>query len=151
MTLPAFLDQLLFWHWWAIAVGLLVLEALAPGAFFLWMAVAAGVVGALLLLLPQLSWEIQLLAFSLTSVVAIVGWIGWAKAHPAQPASTTLNRRGSEYIGRVYTLTDPVVRGQGKLKLGDTIWTLSGPDCDAGSNIKINKINGNNLIFEVSL
>jgi len=150
MTLPAFLDQLLFWHWWAVAVGLLILEALAPGAFFLWMAVAAGVVGGLLLLLPQLGWEVQLLVFSLTSVVAIVGWIGWAKTRPATPAATTLNRRGSEYIDQTYTLAEAVVGGRGKLQLGDTIWTLAGPDCDAGTKIKIIKINGNHLEFKVN-
>jgi len=149
MTTPAYLEQLLFWHWWALAVALLVLEALAPGAFFLWMAVAAGAVGVLLLLAPELSWEIQLLIFSLTSIVAIVSWLAWVKTHPTETTEPTLNRRGTEYIGQQFSLTEPVTRGRGKLPLGDTIWIIAGPDCDVGSRIKITAINGSQLEFEL--
>lgn len=47
-----------FWHWWVLALVLLALEIAAPGTFFLWLAVAAGVVGLILLLLPALAWQI---------------------------------------------------------------------------------------------
>ncbi|RLA09539.1 MAG: NfeD family protein [Gammaproteobacteria bacterium] len=149
MTTSAYLEHLLFWHWWALAVALLVLEALAPGAFFLWMAVAAGAVGVLLLLSPQLSWEIQLLIFSLTSIVAIISWLAWVKTHPAKTAEPTLNRRGVEHIGQQFTLPEPVVQRRGTLQLGDTIWIITGPDCDAGSRIKITAINGSQLQFDI--
>ena len=33
------------WHWWILAVALVVLEAFAPGTFFLWMGISAAVVG----------------------------------------------------------------------------------------------------------
>ena len=41
-----------FWHWWVAAIGLIVVETLAPGAIFLWLGVSAAVVGASLLAAP---------------------------------------------------------------------------------------------------
>ena len=37
-----------FWHWFALGGGLLLLEMLTPGVVFLWLALAAGLTGALL-------------------------------------------------------------------------------------------------------
>ena len=149
MDAPAVLNSLLFWHWWALAVGLLMLEALLPGAFFLWMAVAAGVVGALLLMMPGLGWEIQLLVFSIVSVIAVIGWIGWVRRHPREAVESGLNRRGSQYIGQQFLLTEAVTQGRGKLQLDDTIWIIAGPDCPAGSRIRITAISGSQLQFEL--
>ena len=149
MEAPEFFDALLFWHWWALAVGLLVLEALLPGAFFLWMAVAAGAVGVLLLMLPGLSWEIQLLVFSIASVIAVVGWLSWIRKHPRKAVESGLNQRGNQYIGQQFSLTEGVIQGRGKLQLDDTIWIIAGPDCPAGSRIKITAINGSQLLFEI--
>ena len=39
-------------HWWVLAVVLLALEVAAPGTFFLWLAMAAAVVGLIVLVLP---------------------------------------------------------------------------------------------------
>ena len=45
-----------FWHWWILGVALVILEAFAPGAFFVWMGVAAIAVGFLLWLIPVMTW-----------------------------------------------------------------------------------------------
>ncbi len=50
---------LTFWHWLALGGGLLLLEMLTPGVVFLWLALAAGLTGALLWLAPMLSWQAQ--------------------------------------------------------------------------------------------
>ena len=41
------MEQLTHWHWWILAVVLLVLEIFAPGTFFMWMGASAVVVGLL--------------------------------------------------------------------------------------------------------
>ena len=46
-----------YWHWWVLALALLILEALVSGFFLLWLSVAAGFVGLTLLLYPELSWQ----------------------------------------------------------------------------------------------
>ena len=55
-----FFSHVVHWTWWIIAVVLIILEVSAPGTFFLWMGVSAGMVGFALLLVPELAWELQL-------------------------------------------------------------------------------------------
>ncbi len=143
-------EQILFWHWWAVAIGLLLLEALLPGAFFLWMAIAASLVGGLLLVLPGLSVELQVLLFSVASVISILGAMGWRKNHPAQTRPSTLNRRGQEYVGQIFVVTDAIVAGRGQLIVDDTHWVLTGPDCPKGSRIQITELNSGRLAFELA-
>src|SRR3546814_11720008 len=57
-------SQIEFWNWWVIAVFLLGIEVFAPGAVFLWMGIAAGVVVFVLLALPPTPWQIQILVFA---------------------------------------------------------------------------------------
>ena len=64
------LDHLQFWHWWILGLMLGVVEVMAPGAFFLWFGVAAGVTGLILLVLPGLDWHYQLLAFAVLAASA---------------------------------------------------------------------------------
>ena len=54
------LETLTYWHWWILGVALIVLEMFAPGTFFLWMGIASGLVGFILLLAPELGWQYQL-------------------------------------------------------------------------------------------
>ena len=47
------LEQLDYWHWWILAAALIILEVFAPGAFFLWLGMAAGAVGGMVYLAPN--------------------------------------------------------------------------------------------------
>ena len=47
--MDALLADLGNWTWWIIAVIFGILELLVPGIFFIWLAAAAAVVGALLM------------------------------------------------------------------------------------------------------
>ena len=44
-----------------------------------------------------------------------------------------LNRRGEQLIGRIATLTEPIKDGRGRVRIGDTMWRVSGPDLPAGA------------------
>lgn len=142
--------QLDFWHWWIIAVLLMAVEALLPGFIFLWMGAAAAVVGALVLLFPAMSWEIQLLIFSLLSIVTIVAFKRYQHLNPPQTDKPSLSRRGDRYVGRIFVLDKPMVAGQGKIKVDDSIWRVSGPDLPLGSKIKVVASEGNGLIVEAA-
>ncbi len=136
------LASLSHWHWFILAVALVILEVFAPGAFFLWLGIAAGVVGALVYTMPSLGWEYQVLAFSVLSVISIVVWRKFFRTEPADTDQPTLNRRGEQYVGRTFTLSEPIVNGSGKIHVDDTTWKIHGKDCPPGSQVKVTGVNG---------
>lgn len=137
------------WSWWILAIALLVLEAFAPGTFFLWMGIAAGVVGVLLLVMPGMGWEYQVVIFAALSVASIFIWRLYFRRHPVATDQPALNRRGQQYVGRSFTLDEPVVNGQGKIRVDDTTWKIVGEDCAAGSRVRVVGVDG--VLLKVEL
>ncbi len=137
-----------FWHWWILALGLIILETLLPGTFFLWMGIAALVLGMLALLIPSMAWEVQLMLFAVLSMIAIVAWRIWQRRHPVETEQPTLNRRGEQYVGRVFTLEAAIENGFGKVRVGDTLWRVQGDDAAAGSRVRVVSTDGVVLLVE---
>ncbi len=138
---------IVFWNWWVLALILLVVELLVPGFFFLWMAAAGFVTGCLLLLIPAIGTELQILIFSVLSVVAISAWKFYGKKHPIATDHPLLNKRGAQYVGRVFSLYKPIENGEGKIKVDDSIWKVHGQDCDINTKVKVIAIRG--TVFDV--
>lgn len=136
------MDSIDFWHWLILGVLLIILEVFAPGAFFLWLGVSASVVGAILWMLPETSWEMQLLIFSIISVVSIALWRLRLRKHPTESEDSSLNTRTSQYVGRTFTLVEPIVNGYGKIHVDDAYWKVSGEDCDKDKKVKVVSVDG---------
>lgn len=137
------------WHWWVFAVALLVLEAMAPGAIFLWLGIAAGFVGLVLWTFPGVSWETQLVLFAVISVVDIAAWRMYRKHYPAPDAPLPfLNRRMDRYVGNVLTLDQPIENGHAQVRMNDTVWQVTGPDLPSGTRVKVVGYKGPVLIVE---
>ncbi|MCC6133999.1 MAG: NfeD family protein [Candidatus Contendobacter sp.] len=135
--MTAWLLEPAYWNWWLLGVALMAIEAIAPGFFFLWMGVAALLVGLLLTLLPM-AWTYQVLLFAVLSVGSIVAWRLRLRRHPTQTQDSLLNRRGHQYVGRVFTLEAPVVNGYGKIRVDDSTWKVAvNQDCPAGARLRI--------------
>jgi membrane protein implicated in regulation of membrane protease activity len=130
------------WHWFLLAIALIVLEVLTPTAFFMWLAVAAGLVGLVLAVFSDLDWQIQLLLFALLSVLSLVVGRHFLKRHPIASDEPLLNKRGHQYIGRVFTLDQPIVNGVGKLRVDDTTWKIAGEDCPPGTRVTVTGVDG---------
>src|SRR5262249_25160426 len=133
-----------YWDWFILAVVLLVLEIIAPGTFMLWLGIAAFLVG-MTSLFVEWSWQLQFIAFAAFALAAIPIWrrIG---AHAKSPTDQPLlNRRADALVGRVFTLEKPIVGGNGTVGIGDTVWRVTGPDCPAGSRIKVAGVDGATL------
>ena len=137
-----YLESIEFWHWWVAGVVLVIVEALAPGAIFLWLGVSAGAVGLVLWAAPALAWEYQVLIFAVLAVGSIAGWRVYHKGHPTETDQPTLNRRGEQYVGRLLTLDEPVIDHTGKIRLDDTTWKVEGDDMAAGSRVKVVNVDG---------
>ncbi|MEW7975140.1 MAG: NfeD family protein [Candidatus Thiodiazotropha endolucinida] len=142
------LNQLDYWHWLILAVVLMILEVFSPGAFLLWLGLAAGTVGLLLLLIPDITWQIQILLFALLSVTIIVLVRAFLQRRPIETDQPHLNRRGEQYLDRTFTLQEPIVNGEGKIHVDDTTWKITGEDCPAGTRIRISGVQG--VVLQVS-
>ena len=140
-------DQIVFWHWWILAGLLLILELTAPAFFFLWLGIAAGAVGLILLVFPSIDIETQLILFAITSIVAVLAWRRYREARPVTTDQPNLNRRGQQYIGRVFSLTSPITNGVGKVTVDDSTWKVKGPDLPEGTHIKVTGVDG--VVFKV--
>jgi membrane protein implicated in regulation of membrane protease activity len=140
--MDAFVWKVDFWHWWILAAILLVFEAIIPGFFFLWMAVAGAAIGLILWVFPALGWQYQVLLFALTSIISIIIFRRYQRIHPIQSDQPALNRRGEQYLGRVFTLDTPIVNGVGKLHVDDTTWRISGDDLASGTKVKVTGVEG---------
>jgi hypothetical protein len=136
-----------FWHWWIAAVVLVIFEILAPTFFALWMGIAAFLTGLVVYLMPEIEWEYQIFMFAILSVLSIVAWRHYYSKNPIVTDEPLLNRRGEQYVGRVITLKEPIVDGQGKVRVDDSTWKVEGEDCPAGTKIKI--ISVDNVVFKV--
>lgn len=139
--MPA-LEPVVFWHWWALAGVMVIVEVFAPGIMFLWLGVAAGLVGALLLLWPGLGLKGQILVFAALSVASVLAWRRYQKAHPVVTDEPHLNRRSAGCIGQRAALATPIVNGRGRIRLGDSSWPAVGPDLPAGTTVEVIGVEG---------
>ena len=87
---------------------------------------------------------------TLSSGAAIPAWRHFARKVEQPAERPFLNRRAEGYIGREFTLDKPIVNGMGTIHIDDTVWRVSGPDCPAGSRVKIARADGVNLRVEAS-
>jgi membrane protein implicated in regulation of membrane protease activity len=143
----AWLENIVFWHWWILAGLLLILELTAPAFFFLWLGIAAAAVGLILLVFPSIGVETQLVLFGITSMMAVLARRKYRETRPLKTDQPNLNRRGHQYVGRVFSLDDPITNGVGKVTVDDSTWRVKGPDLPAGSHIKVTGVDG--VIFKV--
>ena len=144
-----FLSDLQYWHWLVLALVLIIIEMVAPTAVLLWFGVAAAVVGVLMLLIPGMGWQVELILFSVLSIGSLLAWRSYAKKHPpADNKYPSLNKRGDDLIGRVFTLDEDIVNNYGKLRVDDTMWKIRGSDADAGSKVRVTAVDGTVLVVE---
>ena len=136
------LEEIVFWNWWVFALILIIVEVLVAGTFFLWMSISAGIVGLILLVLPGISWQLQLSLFAIFSIASIILSRIWLARHARSEPPSTLNRRGSQYVGRQFTLAEPIINGVGRLNVDDTIWRVSGPDLEVGAKVIVEGLDG---------
>lgn len=136
------------WAWIILGIVLVGVELLAPGVFFLWLGLAALATG-LTDAVVGLSWQASTLLFAVLSVAAVL--VGRAISPPSvqqDDASGLLNRRGEALVGRVFVLEAPIVSGEGRIRVDDSSWRITGPDQPAGSRVRVVRIDGATLIVE---
>jgi membrane protein implicated in regulation of membrane protease activity len=144
-----FIASLGAWSWLIAAVALFILEVVAPGVFLLWFGVAAAVVGLLTMVFDiPILW--QAILFAIAAVVSVL--IGRRLFPYTEQVSDqgSLNLRGHQYVGRTFTLEQPIVEGRGRLRVGDSLWSAEGPDLAAGTRVRVTGVKSTVLVVEAA-
>lgn len=136
------------WAWLSVGAVLICIEVAAPGAFFLWIAVAAIVTGLVTAVAPEFAWKGQLALFAVLSVVVSILGRRFFRWRPISSEQPNLNQRGAKFVGREYTLSEAIVNGSARLKMGETGWRIEGPDLPEGTRVRVVGIEGATLKVE---
>lgn len=131
--------------WGALALVLFAAEALAPGAFMLWIGIGAAAVFVLVAVFAEIPLLWQVVAFVVLSVVSIQCYRRWGRSHDRQSDQPLLNRRAEQLIGRVVVLDQAIIAGKGRAKVDDALWVVAGPDLPAGSPVRVVAVEGMTL------
>ena len=134
--------------WAALALLLFAAEAMAPGAFMLWLGLASAAVFVGVLLVPGIPLLAQVAAFVVLSFVSIQVYRRWFRGREPQGDKPTLNRRTAALVGQVATLHEPIVDGRGRVQIADAYWDVRGPDLPAGARVRVTGAEGMSLHVE---
>ncbi|MET3890597.1 membrane protein implicated in regulation of membrane protease activity [Bosea sp. OAE506] len=144
--LPAILSGA--WGWVILGLVLIGGEVLAPGIFLLWLGLAALMTGAVVGLVG-LGWQAAALVFAGFSLVAVfTGRLLTRRKGEEPDAATGLNDRGRRLIGRVFRLEATMTGGEGRIRIDDSSWRVTGPELLAGSEVRVVRVDGATLIVE---
>jgi inner membrane protein len=136
------------WTWIILGVVLIGLELLAPGVFLIWLGLAAILTGLLDAAL-DLSWQASSLVFAAISIAAV--FLGRMIMRPSQQPDTQgalLNQRGQALVGRVFTLETPIKDGEGRIRVDDSSWRVTGADRFAGAKVRVVRVEGTTLVVD---
>ena len=134
--------------WWLLAAAVMgILEIFIPGVFLVWMAIAAAITGAIAAFLP-IAFPYQLGIFALLAFSAVYSGRRYYEKNPVASADPNLNERAARQIGKTVTVETAIQNGQGRVRIGDSLWIARGPDAPAGSQVVVVSADGSALSVE---
>ena len=136
--------------WAAVALLLFAAEAMAPGAFMLWLGLAAVAMFIGVLLVPGIPVLAQVAAFIVLSFVSIQVYRRWFRKREKPSDQPALNRRADALLGRVVPLERAIVDGRGRVQIADAYWEVTGPDLPAGAPVRVTGAEGMTLQVEAA-
>ena len=124
-----------FWHWWALALIFVVIEALLLSGVFVAMAIAGLATGVASYYYPEFDWRLQLVIFATSTGICLyiirALFSDWLNKNADAYDST------SEMIGKELVLKLPIQNGFGEIEINGKNWALKGPELKAGTKVKV--------------
>ena len=134
------------WLWIIAGLILLGLELLAPGVFLIWFGIAALITGVFAFL-TDFGWQADVIVFVVLAVVLVIVGRKYFSGS-GQSEQPLLNQRARRHVGSVHVLTDPIVDGQGRIRIDDTNWRIEGPNLPSGARVRVTAADGAVLTVE---
>lgn len=136
------------WVWIVLGLVLVGGEMLAPGVFLLWFGLAALLTGVIIGL-TGLAWQGALLVFAGLAILCVLAGRAITRRRSDEPdIAAGLNDRGRQLIGKVFKLEATMAGGEGRIRVGDSSWRVTGPELLAGTEIRVVRVDGATLVVE---
>lgn len=132
------------WQWMSLGLAFLAFELMFPGLFMLWFGLS-GLLTAILVYLLGFSGTASIVIFLIFSIAISV----FSYKYFNRKAKFYVENVGKMVIGKVIVLEEPIVKGQAHAKIFDAQWTITGPDCPAGSKVKVVEVSSHHLVVDV--
>ena len=142
---------MLYWHWIIFGIGLVLLELTLPSFTALWFGVAGILVGLGLLAFPEMTLTLQILSWTVLSVLMTFLWFKYLKPLSIDKTKAGLSREmivGE--VGQVQVVPHEDRRGTLKFPapvLGADEWQfICTEDLQVGDRVRVIDVSGNSLI-----
>ena len=122
----------------------------APGFFLMWLGLAALIVGGLDYFLP-ITVAYQVAMFAILSVLTVFAGKKFLQKNPIETEDAKLNDRGARLTGEIVTVVEAITNGNGRVKVGDSVWSARGVDAAIGSRVRVTGADGAVLLVEGGL
>jgi membrane protein implicated in regulation of membrane protease activity len=138
-----------WWMWACFAALVGWAELHVPGSYLIWIAI-----GAALTAVVEAGWGLslsaQIAAFAVLSAISCgAGYFIYRRLnHPKETAP--LNQRNLLMIGAQGVVCLPIMNGQGKVRLGDSVWLADGPNLPEGTHVIIKSVHGTRITVEAT-
>ena len=143
--------EILPWQWIVFGIALMISEIFLTTFFILWFGAAAVTVGVILYFVPELSTTIQILIWTILSLMLAWGWFKYLKPLSIDRTKAGLSKEAiTGEVGQVTVV--PTSDKRGKLRfpapiLGTDEWIImSQDDLSIGDRVSVVDVSGNSLI-----
>lgn len=127
MDFLTYVEEMTYLGWFTFGLVLVLLELFLPGTYLIWFGLAAFVMGVLVNFVLLSGIEILVYFALVSAVFAGIGWYVYTKIINKSKVPEKykyLNDMAGAHIGKVYNLSEDVVDGRAKAKIGDTFWLI---------------------------
>lgn len=124
------------WGWLSLAAVAAGLEMLVPGVYLIWIALAA-LATAISSAILNLSIDGQFGAFAIWILASLWAARRWNSNRLKAGDHQLLNQRGAQLAGRSAVVTEAIMGGRGRVRLGDSEWIAEGPDLAIGTQVRV--------------
>lgn len=139
-----FITQMGYLSWFAIGLLFVLAEMFVPGTYLIWFGFAAFVMGILISVFTLTATETLVLFALISAAFSGLGWYAYAKVLNKTKVPEKykyLNDMAGAYIGKVYNLSEDVVDGRSKAKVGDSFWLVEIDEpLKKGAKVKIKDV-----------
>lgn len=145
--------EILYWHWLVLGMLLLIAEMLLPSFILFWFGLGGLIVGALLFLVPSLSFTLQLLLWAISSAFFTILWFRLFKPMMSDRTKAGMAREAilgesGQVIKVPHDNQNGYVRFATPL-IGSEEWPFyCQQDVAIGDRVYVIEISGNTLVVE---